>query len=74
MKKIGLDGDSPCHDCGTDENPVWYTDNVFWNNVVGKNKHLILCTDCFIVRAEKKFKPTGWRLIPEFPWRKQIKK
>lgn len=70
MNKPGLDGDYPCADCGTEENIVWFTDNVFWNDVMG-DEGGILCTNCFVVRAEKKYKVTGWRLIPEFKWEKQ---
>lgn len=61
-------GDTPCEDCGTDKNIVWSTDNVFWNDVMGDEKSLILCVPCFVIRAEAKYRPTGWRLIPEFQW------
>lgn len=66
-------GDSPCMDCGTtDKNPVWFTDNVFWNDVMeGIEGSGILCPQCFIERAETKYKTTGWRLLPEFPWKEQ---
>jgi len=47
-------GDSPCYNCGTDENPIWFTDNVFWNNVMGKLRYKVFCVNCFTVRAEKK--------------------
>ena len=71
MNETKLGGDSPCFDCWAEENPVWFTDNVFWNEVMGKDKLKILCTDCFIVKAEKKYKVTGWRLIPEFKWQRK---
>jgi hypothetical protein len=67
MPRNKLGGDSPCKDCGTNQNPVWFTDNVFWNTVVN-DRGIILCVNCFILRAEKQFLPTGWRLIPEFQW------
>ncbi len=74
IKEIGMDGDAPCGDCGTTENIVWWTDNVFWNNVMGRTEKIcdetaaILCPQCFVKRAEAKYQPTGWRLIPEFEW------
>jgi hypothetical protein len=78
MKK----GDSPCADCKTKVNPRWFTDNVFWNDVMGENLvknerndkegGKILCPICFIKRAEKKY-DCKWRLIPEFPWKKLLK-
>ena len=66
-----MKGDIPCGDCGTDDNRVWYTDNVFWNDIMKKEGGLILCPIYFIKRAEKKYKPTGWRLTPSFKWEKQ---
>ena len=63
-------GDMPCADCGTSDNPVWFTDNVFWNDVMGEGRGLILCVNCFIIRAEWKYKITGWRLLPELSWDK----
>lgn len=71
-----LQGDGPCNDCGTLNNPVWFTDNVVWNRVTGEEVYAedhrlaILCINCFIVRADARgLKPTGWRLLPEWPWR-----
>lgn len=64
-------GDGPCGDCGTLDNPVWYTDNVFWNEVMGKERMKILCTNCFIVRAEGRYRVTGWRLIPDWKWQEK---
>lgn len=68
-------GDGPCADCGTLDNFVWFTDNVFWNAVTGERvvhedkTGAILCPACFVTRAyEAGFRPTGWRLLPEFPW------
>ena len=60
----------PCHDCGFEEHLVWFTDNVFWNAVMGDEVGKILCPQCFVARAEKIYAPTGWRLIPEFKWRR----
>ena len=65
-----LRGDSPCDDCGTKENPIWFTDTVFWNSVMGKKVAAILCVNCFIVRAEKKYKVLSWRVLPGFKWEK----
>lgn len=70
-------GDNPCADCGAKENPIWWTDNVFWNEVMGRQEKFgsedrrgnILCPICFIRRAEEKF-DCNWRLIPDFPWKK----
>lgn len=61
-------GDGPCDDCGTLDNPIWFTDNVFWNDVMGDEVGKILCPQCFVVRAESKYRPTGWRFIPDFKW------
>lgn len=68
-------GDNPCGDCGTKTNqPVWYTDNVFWNAVMGgeevrgNEKGAIICPQCFMERAEKKFAVQGWRIIPDWRW------
>lgn len=70
-----LRGDGPCADCGTLDNVVWFTDNVFWNAVTGENvvheesRGAILCVPCFVTRADHAgFRPTGWRLLPEWPW------
>jgi hypothetical protein len=65
-KKRGLGGDIPCADCGTRINPVWFTGNEFWNDVMGKNERVkILCPYCFIFRAEKVYRITGWKITPE---------
>ena len=68
-----FNGDSPCDDCGTYKNIVWFTDNVFWNDVMktNKNRAKILCINCFVARAEKKYRITGWRILPEFRWEKK---
>ena len=70
-----LRGDGPCDDCGTRDNIVWFTDNVLWNRVTGQNavheeKHTgILCIPCFVKRADAiGLMPTGWRLLPDWPW------
>lgn len=74
MKK----GDNPCGDCGTKENPIWFTDNVLWNSVMRDEqpkrgsevkKGEIVCIVCFIKRAEEIY-DCAWRLIPEFEWKK----
>lgn len=76
MKKhqIIYRGDYPCQDCGIEENIVWFTDNIFWNSIMRDNKVAnencsgILCVNCFVKRAEKKFKVRGWKLTPEWKW------
>lgn len=67
-----MDGDGPCAQCGTQANIVWFTDSVFWNNVfAGTDENPILCIRCFVHQAENAgFRPTGWRLTPEWPWRR----
>lgn len=70
MKKE-LGGDIPCCDCGTTQNPVWFTDNVFWNDVMGEEGGKILCPYCFVIRAEIKYQTTGWRLLPEWSWQEK---
>lgn len=63
-----LHGDIPCADCGTTDNIVWFTDNVFWNAVC-EPESPILCIPCFIGRVEAKgFRPRAWRILPEWPW------
>jgi len=58
-------GDYPCQDCKTEDNAVWFTDNVFWNNVMvddivgSKNCSGILCVNCFTLRAEKNISAIG---------------
>jgi hypothetical protein len=70
-------GDAPCHRCGTHENIVWFTDNVLWNEVIRsersewKGGEPILCINCFVALVESRFQPTGWRLIPAWPWRER---
>jgi hypothetical protein len=80
-----IPGDVPCAECGTEENLVWFTDPVFWNNVVrwqGDDPYgyavarwggdPILCIPCFVrVAEERGFRPTGWRVSPEWPWRRE---
>ena len=58
--------DIPCANCRTHNNPVWFTDSNVWNEVMGSDKHQILCVNCFISRAEKQYNITGWKLSPEF--------
>lgn len=65
-----LHGDAPCQDCGTEDNIVWFTDSVVWNAVCVAESP-ILCLPCFVARAELVgFRPTGWRVAPEWPWRR----
>lgn len=70
-------GDTPCQDCGTKENPVWFCDNVFWNEVMGDQKTgneergKIICPLCFMKRSEEKYDIQAWRMIPEFDWAKK---
>ena len=59
-------GDNPCADCGTKDNIVWFTESVLWNDVMGEENGKILCINCFVERAEKDNKITGWKLSPEF--------
>ncbi len=69
-----LRGDGPCQDCGTLDNIVWFTDNVFWNQVVGGPATMydpggLLCIPCFVLRVDAAgLNPTGWRLLPEWRW------
>lgn len=70
-----LRGDGPCSNCGTADNIVWFTDSVFWNEVVRTEPRLtddaeILCILCFVkMTARRGIDPVGWRLTPEFPIR-----
>ena len=66
-------GDSPCADCGTEDNPIWSIESVFWNEVVRKNNigkkwSEILCINCFIKRVDKAGFVCGWRLLPDWKW------
>lgn len=68
-------GDGPCTDCG-ERNPfIWWTDNVFWNAVCRTPSELsepMICPNCFVKRVYALgFDPTGFRLIPEWPWVKK---
>lgn len=66
-----LGGDIPCMDCGSQDNIVWSTLNVFWNAVMdGVDGSGILCVHCFARRAQKKY-DVSWFLMPEFPWKEQ---
>ena len=71
--EITWKGDTPCADCKTTDNPVWFTDNVFWNDVMDEidDRGRILCVNCFIVRAEEKYRVKSWRILPEFIWTKK---
>lgn len=61
--------DGGCEECAG-ENVVWFTDDVFWNDIVRQvtGRDMVLCVHCFVKRAEKRYRVTGWRLIPEFEW------
>jgi hypothetical protein len=65
-----LRGDGPCADCGTLDNIVWFTESVFWNDVVRRDgDDAILCIPCFVKRVDATgYYPTGWRLVPDFHW------
>ena len=67
-----LEGDTPCSACHTEENIVWFTDDVVWNYVCrppGYALDPILCLPCFIEKAERAgLRPTGWRVTPQWPW------
>ena len=55
MKKE-IRGDIPCADCGTDENIVWFTENVFWNAVMRED-----------LRHNQRTKITGEMKYPRLP-------
>lgn len=71
-----LRGDGPCMDCGTEDTIIWFTDNVYWNNVMswpGEYQHGdpggLLCIPCFVIRADRAgLDPAGYRLLPEWRW------
>lgn len=65
-----LKGDGPCSDCGTSDNPVWFTESVFWNEVVRQGDYVepTLCIDCFVVRVDRAGFYCAWRLLPEWHW------
>lgn len=67
-----LQGDGPCQDCLTLDNIIWFTESVFWNAIMrpeGYTRDGILCIPCFVVRVKDAgYNPTGWRLLPEWPW------
>ena len=57
-----MNGDIPCADCGTNKNIIWFTDNVLWNDIC-RTKTTdagILCVNCFVIRAEKKYDIRSW--------------
>lgn len=50
-----------CQVCN-DPNPVWFTLNKLWNNVI-KDKYHFVCPNCFIKLAERKgLQPQAWKL------------
>lgn len=66
-------GDGPCSNCGTRNNPIWFTESVFWNAVVRVEPRLtddaeILCMACFIIMADQRGYRCHWRLLPEWHW------
>lgn len=66
-------GDGPCSNCGTRNNPIWFTESVFWNAVVRVEPRLtdnaeILCMPCFIIMADQRGYKCHWRLLPEWHW------
>lgn len=70
-----LDGDTPCKDCGTEENIIWFTDSILWNNVIGTKESAILCLRCFVKRVEDAgLEPKSWRVMPEWPWHEDEEK
>lgn len=54
-------GDIPCFICGTENNPIWFTDNTLWNATMGEDRYKIVCPQCFVVRANKN---CSWQLLP----------
>ncbi len=69
------DGESRCQSCGG-MNPVWHTDNLVWNRVVGGTEREapgILCPSCFLIQAEARgVGITGaWHLVPPPPRHRQ---
>ena len=67
-----LRGDGPCFNCGTLDNPVWFTDSEIWNGVVRRDPGAmdqILCFPCFVTAADIRYEwqITGWSIQPE--WR-----
>lgn len=69
-----LRGDGPCKDCGNEDNIRWFTESVFWNQVIGGPGAMgdpggILCVPCFVKRADAAgYAPRAWRLLPEWHW------
>jgi len=68
-----LRGDGPCDDCGTLNNPLWFTLNTLWNEVRGGQEkfggetYSIVCPQCFIRRAAEAGIQGAWLLIPGWP-------
>lgn len=69
-----LVGDGPCRDCGTEDNIRWFTESVFWNQVIGGPGTMgdpggILCIPCFVKRTDAAgYWPRAWLLLPEWHW------
>lgn len=67
-----LRGDGPCQDCGGD-NIIWFTDNAFWNRVMGGLESRgdpggIVCIPCFVKRVDTAGFAAHWRLVPDWHW------
>lgn len=41
--------------------PYWFADSPLWNEVMGEERHLILCPACFDARCAVKGIGVGWR-------------
>lgn len=66
-----LDGDTPCYECFTEGNIVWFTDDDLWNRAIRSDlsrwsdRDPILCVPCFArVCQERGYDPARWRLAP----------
>jgi hypothetical protein len=58
-----------CRECGAVMAAPWFTDNETWNAVMASPelKVLIICSGCFINRAETVFPRECWTLRRELP-------
>lgn len=62
-----IQGNIPCADCNTEDNPVWFTDSTLWDNVMKEEVGKILCITCFINRTNERYSGiVSWRLLPHF--------
>lgn len=75
-----ITGDGPCGDCGTENNIIWFTDNVVWNAVMRPDGEPeggdpFLCVTCFVRRTDEAgYRPTGWHLIPDWHWETKVER